>query len=436
MGIKPGTMKKSELIEAISGTKADEISEPEPQKEEIKEVVSVEKNEIREEQPAINESEENVAEKKPSFDNDKIVYGIFEQVPNEAYGFLRIDGYYQNPKDLFVAPPLIKKMGLRTGDFIAGHSRPQQNARDNLVYVKTINDASVGEAFRRPHFEKLIPVYPDERLKLETKQEEISTRLIDLIAPIGKGQRGLIVSPPKAGKTMLLKSIANSISTNYPDVQLMVLLIDERPEEVTDITESVNGVVVASCFDEQPERHVKVSEMCLQHAQRLVEMGKDVVILMDSITRLARAYNMTINPTGRSLSGGLDPGALYGPKKFFGAARNIRDGGSLTIVATALVDTGSKLDDVIYEEFKGTGNMELHLDRDLSEKRIFPAIDVKKSGTRREDLLLGEDELNTVYYLRKAFAQYNTDDVTEIMIQKLKQNKTNAEFIEKQKEKL
>lgn len=382
-----------------------------------------------------NEQEVPKANDEPKLDEGKPVHGIFEQVPNEAYGFVRFDGFFTNPKDVFVTPPMIKKFGLRTGDMIEGFSKApkdkqQSNVRDTLTFIKTVNGLTFKDFIRRPHFEKLTPIYPDERLKLETVPNEISTRIIDLISPIGKGQRGLVVSPPKAGKTVLLKSIANAISANYPDVCLIVLLIDERPEEVTDISESVNGMVIASCFDEMPERHVKVSELTLQYAERLVESGKDVVILMDSVTRLARAYNMTINPTGRSLSGGLDPGALYGPKKFFGAARNIREGGSLTIVATALVDTGSRLDDVIYEEFKGTGNMELHLDRNLSEKRIFPAIDIKKSGTRREDLLLNKEELECIYNIRRTMSNYSNDDQASSFIGMINKYKTNETVIE------
>jgi transcription termination factor Rho len=282
---------------------------------------------------------------------------------------------------------------------------------------------------RRKPFETLIPIYPDSKIKLETVQNELSTRIIDLIAPIGKGQRGMIVSPPKAGKTVLLKKIANSITENHPDIELIVLLIDERPEEVTDMRESVQGDVISSTFDEMPEKHIKVAEMVFERAQRLVEHGKDVVILMDSLTRLARAYNITIPPTGRSLSGGLDPGALYKPKRFFGAARNIRGGGSLTIIATALIDTGSKMDDVIFEEFKGTGNMELHLDRKLSEKRVFPAIDINKSGTRKEELLLTEEELSRVYSIRKALSNAATAEVTEMIVNKMLRTKNNEEFL-------
>jgi len=300
-----------------------------------------------------------------------------------------------------------------------------------LCFINTINGDSIDVAFKRKPFESLTPIYPDEKIRLETVQNELSTRLIDLIAPIGKGQRGMIVSPPKAGKTVLLKKIANAISENYPEIKLIILLIDERPEEVTDMRESVKGDVISSTFDEMPEKHIKVSEMVFERAKRLVEHGNDVVILMDSLTRLARAYNITIAPTGRSLSGGLDPGALYNPKRFFGAARNIRGGGSLTIVATALIDTGSKMDDVIFEEFKGTGNMELHLDRKLSEKRIFPAIDINKSGTRKEELLLSEKELNSVFAIRRAMSNLGTGDVTEMIVNKMTKTANNEEFIKK-----
>lgn len=361
-------------------------------------------------------------------------YDMFEgmlDVLADGYGFLRSAGYMSGSKDVYVAPLMIKKYGLKTGDMVLGKCRMQ---KDNekfpaLFEVVSINGFDPEVAMQRKPFETLTPIYPDEKLKLEIAPKELSTRIIDLISPIGKGQRGIIVSPPKAGKTVLLKKIANSITTNYPDVHLIVLLIDERPEEVTDMRESVQGDVVSSTFDELPERHIKVAEMVIERAQRLVEHGKDVVILLDSMTRLARAYNLTIPPTGRTLSGGLDPGALYKPKRFFGSARNIRDGGSLTIVSTALVDTGSKMDEVIYEEFKGTGNMELHLDRKLSEKRIFPAIDVNKSGTRKEELLLTPTEMNSMWAVRKAMANLGTADVTEMIVSKMLQTKTNEDFV-------
>lgn len=370
-------------------------------------------------------------QKKNKFSDDKEVEGILDIV-SENYGFLRVENYVASSKDIYVPMVQIKRFNLKTGDKVRGKCRFQKDTEkyQALYYVTGVNDGPPDSARRRKPFETLTPIFPDEKLKLERGPKEFSTRLIDLMAPIGKGQRGMIVSPPKAGKTVLLKQIAHSVTENYPDVHLMVLLVDERPEEVTDMRESVAGDVISSTFDELPERHVKVAEMVLERAQRLVEAGKDVVILMDSLTRLARAYNLTIPPTGRTLSGGIDPGALHKPKKFFGAARNIRDGGSLTIVATALVDTGSKMDDVIFEEFKGTGNMELHLDRKLSEKRIFPAIDINKSGTRREDLLLSEKELNSVFAIRKALSNMGTADVTEILINQMQKCDTNEKFVE------
>lgn len=377
-----------------------------------------------------NPRNEHSQEKKSPEPQGEPVEGLLE-VLQDGYGFLRVNMYYPGNKDIYVAPAQIRKFGLKTGDYVKGRSRLQ---RDNeryqaLCFVETVNDLPAEESVRRRPFESLTPIYPDERIRLETAQNELSTRLIDLMAPIGKGQRGMIVSPPKAGKTVLLKKIANAITANYPDIRLIVLLIDERPEEVTDMQESIKGEVVSSTFDELPERHIKVAELVFERARRLVEMGHDVVILMDSLTRLARAYNITISPTGRSLSGGLDPGALYNPKRFFGAARNIRGGGSLTIVATALIDTGSKMDDVIFEEFKGTGNMELHLDRKLSEKRVFPAIDIQKSGTRKEELLLSEVEMNSVYAIRKAISNLGTSDVTEMIVGKMLKTKTNADFV-------
>lgn len=377
------------------------------------------------------EQEEKKDEAKPQ-DNTEEAEGLLEILP-EGYGFLRVGKYLSGSKDVYVPPTLIRKFGLKTGDQIRGRSKMQ---RENdkyhaLCFINTINGDPIEAAFKRKPFESLTPIYPDEKIRLETVQNELSTRLIDLIAPIGKGQRGMIVSPPKAGKTVLLKKIANAISENYPEIKLIILLIDERPEEVTDMRESVKGDVISSTFDEMPEKHIKVSEMVFERAKRLVEHGNDVVILMDSLTRLARAYNITIAPTGRSLSGGLDPGALYNPKRFFGAARNIRGGGSLTIVATALIDTGSKMDDVIFEEFKGTGNMELHLDRKLSEKRIFPAIDINKSGTRKEELLLSEKELNSVFAIRRAMSNLGTGDVTEMIVNKMTKTANNEEFIKK-----
>lgn len=369
----------------------------------------------------------NVLEK---IESDDPVEGVLEVLP-DGYGFLRSDNYLSGPKDVYVSPSQIRRFNLKTGDKIKGKGRiPKEGEKfQALLYVQSVNGDPPEVAAKRVPFEYLTPIYPDQRITLETSPRELSTRLIDLIAPIGKGQRGMIVAPPKAGKTILLKKIANAITTNYPEMELIVLLIDERPEEVTDMQRSIKGEVIYSTFDEVPEHHIKVAEMVLERAQRLVEQKKDVVILLDSITRLARAYNLTIPPTGRTLSGGLDPGALHKPKRFFGAARNIENGGSLTIMATALIETGSRMDDVIFEEFKGTGNMELHLDRKLSEMRIFPAIDINKSGTRREELLLDQKELESVWAVRKAMSNMGTAQVTEIIINKLMQTKSNADFV-------
>ncbi len=363
-------------------------------------------------------------------ESDDPVEGVLEVLP-DGYGFLRSENYLSGPKDVYVSPSQIRRFGLKTGDKLRGKGRiPKEGEKfQALLYVQSINGDTPDVASKRVAFEYLTPIYPDNRITLETSPREFSTRLIDLIAPIGKGQRGMIVSPPKAGKTILLKKIANAITINYPEAELIVLLIDERPEEVTDMQRSIKGEVIYSTFDEVPEHHIKVAEMVLERAQRLVEQKKDVVILLDSITRLARAYNLTIPPTGRTLSGGLDPGALHKPKRFFGAARNIEHGGSLTIMATALIETGSRMDDVIFEEFKGTGNMELHLDRKLSEKRIFPAIDINKSGTRREELLLSQKELESVWAIRKAMSNMGTAEVTEILINKLMQTRTNDDFV-------
>ncbi|AEY68077.1 transcription termination factor Rho [Clostridium sp. BNL1100] len=363
-------------------------------------------------------------------ESDDPVEGVLEVLP-DGYGFLRSENYLSGPKDVYVSPSQIRRFGLKTGDKLRGKGRiPKEGEKfQALLYVQSINGDTPDVASKRVAFEYLTPIYPDNRITLETSPREFSTRLIDLIAPIGKGQRGMIVSPPKAGKTILLKKIANAITINYPEAELIVLLIDERPEEVTDMQRSIKGEVIYSTFDEVPEHHIKVAEMVLERAQRLVEQKKDVVILLDSITRLARAYNLTIPPTGRTLSGGLDPGALHKPKRFFGAARNIENGGSLTIMATALIETGSRMDDVIFEEFKGTGNMELHLDRKLSEKRIFPAIDINKSGTRREELLLSQKELESVWAIRKAMSNMGTAEVTEILINKLMQTRTNDDFV-------
>ncbi len=362
-----------------------------------------------------------------------VVEGILDIQEENSFGFLRFDNFLTSDKDIYVSPVQIRRFNLKTGDKINCVTRlPHEGERFGaLLYVNTVNGEEPGAAIRRPKFDDLTPVFPKERLRLETTRSEMSTRLIDLIAPIGKGQRGLIVAPPKAGKTVLLKKIANAIETNYPDVELIVLLVDERPEEVTDMKRSLkDGEVIYSTFDELPEHHVQVAEMVLERAKRLVEHKKDVVILLDSITRLARAYNMVVPNSGRTLSGGLDPGALHKPKKFFGAARNMEEGGSITILATALVETGSRMDDVIYEEFKGTGNMELHLDRKLSELRIFPAVNLNKSGTRREDLLMSQDELEAVWAMRKALSSKPEHQVTEEIIDNLAHTRNNKDFID------
>ncbi len=357
--------------------------------------------------------------------------GILDIMP-EGYGFLRPFGYLPSNEDIYVSPSQIRRFELRTGDLVSGQARPPKDSERyyGLLRVEAINGDSPEVAAERLHFDALTPLHPDSRFTLETTPGEMSTRLIDLIAPIGKGQRGLIVAPPKAGKTVLLKKIANAISANYPDVVLMVLLIDERPEEVTDMERSVKGEVLASTFDNPAENHVKLADMVLERVKRLVEHKKDVVILLDSITRLARAHNQVIPPSGRTLSGGLDPSALYKPKRFFGAARNVEEGGSLTIIATALVETGSRMDDVIYEEFKGTGNMELHLDRKLYERRILPAIDIKRSGTRREELLLTKEELDVMWAFRKATHNMDSGEALTFLMDRLSKTKSNREFFD------
>lgn len=378
--------------------------------------------------PKVIDESKIVDEFNTSKDDEAI--GVLEILP-DGFGFLRGSNYLSTEGDVYVSPSQIRRFNMKTGDKVKGITRHPKTGEKfrALLYVQKINDENPDTAIKRRAFETLTPIYPEERLSLERNQNDIATRLIDLISPVGKGQRGLIVAPPKAGKTSLLKNVANSIAKNHPDVELIVLLIDERPEEVTDMRESINGDVIYSTFDQVSSHHVKVAEMVLNRAQRLVEHGKDVVILLDSITRLARAYNLTISPTGRTLSGGLDPGALHGPKKFFGAARNIRQGGSLTILATALVETGSRMDDVIFEEFKGTGNMELSLDRKLAEKRIFPAVDIYKSGTRREDLLLSDEEKTALWKLRREMSNNSVLEVTDKVIELLKRTKNNEEFI-------
>ena len=359
------------------------------------------------------------------------VSGVLD-VMVDGFGFLRGENYLPSESDIYVSPTQIRRFNLKTGDQIRGDARPSQDEDkySPLLYVKAINGDPLEVALKRRNFEKLTPIYPTERLTLDTGDKtRLASRIVDIIAPIGKGQRGMIVAPPKAGKTTIIKQIAQSITENHPDVFLIVLLIDERPEEVTDIRRSVKGDVIASTFDQAPENHQKVAEMVLERAQRLVEQKKDVVILLDSITRLARAYNLTVTPTGRTLSGGLDPDALIKPKKFFGAARNIEEGGSLTILATVLVETGSRMDDVIFEEFKGTGNMELKLDRTLQERRIFPAIDILKSGTRREDDLLFSEELDAVWKLRRELSQKGPADAMENFLKVMEKTKDNKEFV-------
>ena len=362
--------------------------------------------------------------------------GVLEIQP-DGYGFLRAENCLPGPNDVYISIAQIRRFGLRNGDHVVGKTRAQREGDRfcAMMYITEVNGESPEKIADRPRFEDLVPIYPDQRLRLEppTGKGDLSLRLIDMLAPIGKGQRGMIVSQPKAGKTTLLKKVANAITDQYPDVHLIVLLIDERPEEVTDMQRSIKGEVIYSTFDEEPDHHTRVSEMVLARAQRLVETGKDVVVLMDSITRLARAYNLTITPTGRSLSGGLDPGALFKPKRFFGAARNIENGGSLTIIATALVETGSRMDDIIFEEFKGTGNMELHLDRKLSDRRVFPAIDLVKSGTRREELLLSEEEMNGELQVRRMLSGGKQQEMYESLIDLMSKTASNAEFFQKLK---
>ena len=384
------------------------------------------------EEMALNGAPEEEPKARPK-DERPVVEGILDIQEDNSFGFLRFENFLTSDKDIYVSPVQIRRFNLKTGDKINCVTRlPHEGERFGaLLYVNTVNGEEPGAAIRRPKFDDLTPVFPNQRLKLETGATELSTRLIDLIAPIGKGQRGLIVAPPKAGKTVLLKKIANAIETNYPDTELIVLLVDERPEEVTDMKRSLKGgEVIYSTFDELPEHHVQVAEMVLERAKRLVEHKKDVVILLDSITRLARAYNMVVPSSGRTLSGGLDPGALHKPKKFFGAARNMEEGGSITILATALVETGSRMDDVIYEEFKGTGNMELHLDRKLSELRIFPAVNLNKSGTRREDLLMSQEEMEAVWAMRRALSSKPEHQVTEEIIDNLAHTRNNKDFID------
>ena len=444
LGIKNiSKLKKSELI--------DELVKVTPNAIEKNGVVLREKiaPKIREKESTNNTNngystrENNITEEQKEEKKEKLkvminesgsAKGVLEVQENNNFGFLRCDNYLTSENDIYVSPSQIRRFNLRTGDEVQGKVREAKDGEKfkALLFVEKVNGDNPEKAIGRKNFETLTPIYPNERLHLETNNEkDLSSRLMDIICPIGKGQRGIIVAPPKAGKTTLLKRIAQNITINHPDVKLIVLLIDERPEEVTDMKRSINGDVIYSTFDEEPQNHAKVAQMVLERAKRMVEQGKDVVILLDSITRLSRAYNLTITPTGRTLSGGLDPGALIMPKKFFGAARNIEEGGSLTILATALIETGSRMDDMIFEEFKGTGNMEVHLDRRLQERRIFPAIDIYKSGTRKEDLLLTDEEKEVAYAIRKVmYRDGNIEKITENLINMLSKTKNNREFIQ------
>lgn len=444
LGIKNiSKLKKSELI--------DELVKVTPNSIEKNGVVLREKiaPKIREKESTNNTNngystrENNITEEQKEEKKEKLkvminesgsAKGVLEVQENNNFGFLRCDNYLTSENDIYVSPSQIRRFNLRTGDEVQGKVREAKDGEKfkALLFVEKVNGDNPEKAIGRKNFETLTPIYPNERLHLETNNEkDLSSRLMDIICPIGKGQRGIIVAPPKAGKTTLLKRIAQNITINHLDVKLIVLLIDERPEEVTDMKRSINGDVIYSTFDEEPQNHAKVAQMVLERAKRMVEQGKDVVILLDSITRLSRAYNLTITPTGRTLSGGLDPGALIMPKKFFGAARNIEEGGSLTILATALIETGSRMDDMIFEEFKGTGNMEVHLDRRLQERRIFPAIDIYKSGTRKEDLLLTDEEKEVAYAIRKVmYRDGNIEKITENLINMLSKTKNNREFIQ------
>ena len=385
-------------------------------------------------QEARPETRQEPRQETSTLDSGQEACGILEVMP-DGFGFIRSDNYMPGDSDVYVSPSQIRRFGLKTGDIIRGNTRVKSATEkfSALLYLKSVNNLPLDQIMRRGNFEDMTPVFPDERLRLERPGGSMAMRIVDLVSPIGKGQRGMIVSPPKAGKTTLLKDAAKSILRNNPEMYLIILLIDERPEEVTDIKEAIQGSnveVIYSTFDEQPEHHKRVSEMVIERAKRLVESKKDVTIFIDSITRLARAYNLTVPPSGRTLSGGLDPAALYMPKRFFGAARNMREGGSLTILATALVDTGSKMDDVVYEEFKGTGNMELVLDRKLQERRVFPAIDIAKSGTRREDLLLTPDEQETVYNMRKALNGMKSEEAVENILNMFARTRNNGELIQ------
>ena len=413
-------MKKSGLIDAMLA---------QDEKEKMEEARAEAKEEVKEE---LKEKKEGTDIEQ--LDSGKSANGILEVLP-DGYGFIRCENYLPGENDVYVSPSQIRRFNLKTGDIISGNTRikTQSEKFSALLYVSTINGMRPSEAMKRNNFEDLTPIFPNKRLRLETPGCSTAMRIVDLLSPIGKGQRGMIVSPPKAGKTTLLKEVALSVQKREPNMHLLILLIDERPEEVTDIREAIAGPnveVIYSTFDELPDHHKRVSEMVIERAKRLVEHGKDVTILLDSITRLARAYNLTVPPSGRTLSGGLDPAALHMPKRFFGAARNMREGGSLTILATALVETGSKMDDVVYEEFKGTGNMELVLDRKLQEKRVFPAIDIPKSGTRREDLLLSREEQDAVYIIRRAMNGLKAEEAVDNLLNMFSQTKSNADLVQ------
>lgn len=430
------TLKKSELIDRLleEDRKTQNTEETETEKtESVREVRREHEHTQRDE----GRTEKSAVLELADLDSGITAHGILEVLP-DGYGFIRCENYLPGENDVYVSPSQIRKFGLKTGDIVSGNTRikTQSEKFSALLFVTKINGLPPAIAVKRRNFEDMTPIFPNERLKLENERSSTSMRIVDLLSPIGKGQRGMIVSPPKAGKTTLLKEVALSVLRNNPEMHLLVLLIDERPEEVTDIKETIRGKnveVIYSTFDELPEHHKRVSEMLIERAKRLVEHKKDVIILLDSITRLARAYNLVVPPSGRTLSGGLDPAALHMPKRFFGAARNMREGGSLTILATALVDTGSKMDGVIYEEFKGTGNMELVLDRRLSEKRMFPAIDIPKSGTRREDLLLTQDEQDAVYIMRRGLNGMKSDEAVDTILNLFQQTKQNSELVQKVK---
>lgn len=439
------TLKKADLIEAM--IRLDEQEEKEKlseQTESVLEKPDKETEEQKKDEKVSEDSKENkehkeAREKKAETDIEQLdsgcsVSGLLEVMP-DGFGFIRSDNYLPGENDVYVSPAQIRRFGLKTGDILSGNTRikTQSEKFSALLYVTTVNGYHPSEAAKRPNFEELTPIFPNERIRLEHPGSSTAMRIIDLISPIGKGQRGMIVSPPKAGKTTLLKEVALSVQKTDPKMHLLILLIDERPEEVTDIKEAIEGPnveVIYSTFDELPEHHKRVSEMLIARAKCLVEHGQDVMILLDSITRLSRAYNLTVPPSGRTLSGGLDPAALYSPKRFFGAARNMREGGSLTILATALVETGSKMDDVVYEEFKGTGNMELMLDRKLQEKRVFPAIDIPRSGTRREDLLLNKEEQEASYIIRKALNGMKAEEAADNLINMFSRTKSNVELVQ------